>query len=191
MFTSILDESQKLNQHTRRILNLEEVLMVMQHNREEVIQRITQEYELLDQLVANLTDEDWEQPVLRSEGKDAWTVKDALAHITHWKADVARSARGQRRPPEERGLGETDGNHLAYLRWKDRSPQEVLTWHRKVQQNVLTALRTAPEEWFSGKERRVEWPYDLDGHSTDHRGKDIARALMNRDSEKMSSTVIA
>ena len=183
MFISILAESQKLNQHTRCILNLEEVLIVVQHNREEVILRTMQEFELLDQLVADLTDEDWERPVLRSEGKDPWTVKDALAHITHWKADVARSARGQRRLPDERGLGESDGNHLIYLRWKDRSPQEVLAWHRKVQQDVLAALAAASEKWFSSRERKAEWPYDLVGHSADHRIKDMARALMIRDVE--------
>jgi hypothetical protein len=152
----------------------------MHHNREEVIERTIREFELLDHLVANLTKEEWEQPLLRPETKDPWTVKDALAHITHWKADVARSARRQRRPPEERGLGETDGNHLIYMRWRDRSPQEVLAWHRQVHEDVIAALRAAPEEWFSGRERRPEWPIDLDGHLAYHRIKDIERALATR-----------
>ena len=149
----------------------------MRHNREEVIERTIQEFELLDHLVANLSNEEWNQLLLRPEAKDPWTVKDALAHITHWKADVARSARGQRRLPEERGLGENEANHLIYLRWRDRSPQEVLAWHRQVQEDVLAALRAAPDEWFSKKERRPEWPYDLDGHSAYHRVHDIKRAL--------------
>jgi hypothetical protein len=149
----------------------------MRHNREEVIKRTIREFELLDRLVASLTDEEWERRLLRPETKDPWTVKDTLVHITHWKADVARSARGQRRPPEERGLGESEGNHLIYMRWRDRSPEEILVWHREVQEDVLAALREAPEVWFSGKERRPEWPYDLDGHSADHRVKDIERAL--------------
>ena len=149
----------------------------MHHNREEVIERTIREFELLDHLVADLTNVDWERLLLRPETKDPWTVKDALAHITHWKADIARSARRQHRPPEERGLNVNDGNHLIYLRWHDRSPKEVLAWHRQVQEDVLAALRTAPEEWFSGRERRQEWPYDLDGHSAYHRTKDIARAL--------------
>src|SRR5512143_2535784 len=133
----------------------------MRHNREEVIQRTIQEFELLDRRVASLSDEDWERYLPRPESKDPWTVKDALAHITHWKADVARSARGQRVPPEERGLGESEGNHLVYMRWRDRSPQEVLAWHRQVHEDVLAALREAPEEWFSGKDRKPEWPNDL------------------------------
>ncbi len=152
----------------------------MRHTREEVIERTIREFELLDDLVAGLTNEDWERLLPRSETKEPWTVKDALAHITHWKADVARSARGQRRPSEERGLGINDGNRLIYVRWRERTPQEVLAWHRQVQGDVLAALREAPEEWFSGRERRPDWPYDLDGHSADHRIKDIERALATR-----------
>jgi hypothetical protein len=155
----------------------------MRHNREDVIDRTIREFELLDHLVENLSDEGWEQPLFRSEAKDPWTVKDALTHITHWKADVARSVRGQRRPSEERGLNTNDGNHLVYMRWRDRSPQEVLAWHRQVQEDVLAALRAAPEEWFSGREHRQEWPYDLERHSTYHRIKDIERALTAKASD--------
>ncbi len=152
----------------------------MQHKREEVIDRTIQEFELLDHLVASLSDEDWERPLIRPEGKDSWTVKDALAHITHWKAGVARSARGQHLPPEERGLRINDSNHLVYLRWRDRSPQDVLAWHRQVQEDVLAALREAPEKWFSGRERSQEWPGDLDHHSAYHRIKDIERVLTDK-----------
>jgi hypothetical protein len=149
----------------------------VKHTREEIIQRTICEFERLDKLVADLTDAQWEQLLPRPETKDPWTVKDALAHITHWKADVIRSMRKLPVPVEERGLGVNDGNRLVYLRWHDRSPQEVLAWHRQVQQDALDALRSAPEAWFSGKERRAEWPYDLDGHLADHRVKDIERAL--------------
>ena len=152
----------------------------MRHNREEVIQRTIREFELLDHLVASLKNEDWEQLLPRPGDKDPWTVKDGLAHIAHWKVDVIRSIRGQRRPPGERGLGETETNHLIYLRWGDRSPQEVLAWHRQVQEDLLIALREAPEEWFSGRDRKPEWPYDLDGHSTWHRVRDLERALATR-----------
>ncbi len=149
----------------------------MRHSRKEVIQRTTREFKRLDRLVANLSTEDWRRPVPRPETKDPWTVKDALAHITHWKADAARSARRKPRPAEERGLNIGAGNHLVYVRWHDRSPQEVLAWHRQVQEDVLSALREAPDEWFGGRERRAEWPFDLDGHSTEHRVKDIEQAL--------------
>lgn len=149
----------------------------MRHSREEVIQRTIQEFELLDRLVNDLTDEDWDRSLARPETKDAWTVKDALAHITHWKADTVRKIRKQPVPKEEKGLNWTDGNHLIYKRWRDRSPQEVLAWHRQVQQEALAALRDAPEAWFGNRERRAEWPFDLDGHSSYHRVKDIEQAL--------------
>jgi hypothetical protein len=149
----------------------------MYHTREEVIQRSIQEFTLLDRLVAGLTDEQWEKPLLRLEGKDPWTVKDALAHITYWKADVIRKASKQRRPLEERGLETNAANHLIYLRWQGRSPSDVLAWHRQVQDKLLATLETVPEEWFGDETRNPQWPYDLDGHSSYHRIKDIERAL--------------
>jgi hypothetical protein len=149
----------------------------MRHTRAEVIERTIREFELLDRLIAGLSDEQWQCPLLRPETKDPWTVKDALAHITHWRAAVARSARGLRRPPDERGLGESEANHLVYVRWRDRSPQDVVAWHKQVQEDVLVALRAAPEEWFSGRERNPRWPFDLTGHCAEHRVKDIERAV--------------
>ena len=144
----------------------------MRHTREEIIQRTIKEFELLDHLITNLKLEDWDRLVPRPETKDPWTAKDA-----HWKADVIRSIKRQPIPVEERGLNITDGNHLIFQRWHNRPPQDVLAWHRQVQQEVLAALRDAPEVWFTGKERKAEWPNDLDGHSVYHRVRDIERAL--------------
>lgn len=149
----------------------------MRHTREEVTRRTVREFERLDQLVKDLTVEQWNRLLARPETKDPWTVKDALAHITHWKADEVRKFKKQPVPVEEKGLNETDGNHLVYERWRDRSPREVLTWHRQVQDDALAALRDAPEEWFTNRERRPEWPFDLDGHSSYHRVNDIEDAL--------------
>src|SRR5512138_369744 len=128
----------------------------MRHSREEVIKRTIREFQLLDDLVSSLTDEGWNRLLTRPESKDPWTVKDALAHITHWKAAAARSARGERRPPEERGLNAGAVNHLVWLRWRDRSPEEVLAWHRQVQAEVLAALRDAPDTWFSRRDRSAD-----------------------------------
>ena len=149
----------------------------MRHTRQEVIQRTIQEFERLDRLVDGLRAEDWNQLLPRPETRDPWTVKDALAHITHWKADTVRKIRRGPVPAEEKGLNWTDGNRLIYLRWRDRSPQEILAWHRQVQEDALAALREAPEAWFSSRERRPEWPFDLDGHSSYHRLQDIEQAL--------------
>ena len=149
----------------------------MRHNREEVIERTIREFKLLDRLVANLSDQDWERLVPRPETKDPWTVKDALAHITHFKADIIRSINRQHKPSDVRGLNITDENHVIYTRWRDRSPREVLEWHRQVQKDLLATLKDMPDEWFTGKERKADWPFDLDGHSEYHRVKDIEEAL--------------
>ena len=152
----------------------------MHHTRKEVIQRINREFRRLDRLVAGLSADDWARPVPRPEAKEPWKVKDALAHITHWKANTARSIRKQRRPPEERGLSVNEGNSLIYERWRDRKPQEVLEWHRQVQADVLAALKAAPDDWFSARERAPQWPFDVDGHSAEHRVKDIERTLASK-----------
>ncbi len=153
-----------------------EAIKTMQHKREDVIQRITQEFERLDCMVANLTYEEWAQPLPRPETKDPWTVKDGLAHITYWKERMVRSIRKQPKPAEERGLALNAVNHLIYERWRGRSPQEVLSWHRQVQNDALSTLQGLPEEYFA-KERSPQWPADLDGHSAYHRVKDIERTL--------------
>lgn len=152
----------------------------MRHTREEVIQRTIAEFERLDQLVANLSEADWQRLIPRPETKDPWTVKDTLAHITHWKADLIRATRGGRRPSEERGLNITDGNRLVYLRWRERPPEDVLAWHRQVHAELLEALRAAPDAWFNGKERAADWPNDLDGHMAYHRVNDIEQALKEK-----------
>src|SRR5512135_579698 len=112
----------------------------MPHTREEVIDRTIREFELLNQLIERVSDEDWQLPLGRPEGKDPWTVKDALAHIIYWKASVARTARGQHLPAELKGLQYDDQNHLIYIRWHDRSPQEIVAWHRQVHEDVLAAI---------------------------------------------------
>jgi hypothetical protein len=149
----------------------------MRHTREEVVDRTVREFELLETLVAGLPDEAWTLPVHRPQSKDPWTVKDALVHITYWKADAARSARKQRRPIEERGLTTNNINQLVYIRWRDSPAIDVLAWHRHVQEDLLMALREAPDAWFSGRERQPPWPQDLDGHSAEHRVRDIELAL--------------
>lgn len=149
----------------------------MQHSRQEVIQRTIQEFELLDQLLANLSEEEWLRLVPRPEGKDAWTIKDAVAHVTHFKADAIRSMHRRPKPVDVRGLDVNAENHLLYLRWRDWSPQAVLAWHRQVHIEVLAALQATPEAWFSGRDRRADWPFDLDGHSAYHRLQDIEEAL--------------
>ena len=149
----------------------------MRHTRAEVIKRAVREFKLLDRLVSKLTDEEWNRPLPRSETRDPWTVKDALVHITYRKANVGRTIRKQRRPDDERGLPPDDVNRVVYLRWRNRSPSQVLAWHRQVHEDILAALKEAPQKWFNGRERGPDWPYHLEGHSSFHRVRDIEQAL--------------
>ena len=150
----------------------------MRHTRAEVIVRTIREFELLDALVSGLSDNDWQLLTPRPMAKDPWTIKDAVVHIVYWKADTARFARGLRiRAPGVRRLSSIEHNHLIWQQWRERSTQDVVAWHRSVQQDVLEALRDAPDDWFSGRERKAYWPIDLDGHSATHRVRDIQRVL--------------
>jgi hypothetical protein len=58
--------------------------------------------------------------------------------------------------------------------------ENVLAWHRQVHHDVLKALSEAPDEYFSGRERGEQWPYDLDGHFKDHRVRDIEKAVNSK-----------
>src|SRR5712692_7559843 len=145
----------------------------MRHTRKNVVDRTRREFAALDRLVARLRPGDWKRRVPRAPTRDPWTVKDALAHILHWKEHTARVIRGERRPPELRGLDVNAINHLIYRRWRDRRPGEVLQWHRRVQADVLRALAEKQADWFPRRDRGPSWPGDLDGHSAHHRLKDL------------------
>lgn len=149
----------------------------MRHTRQGVIRRTKSEFQRLDRLVERLRPADWKRLVPRPETKDPWTVKDTIAHIVYWKEHTGRVIRGERRPPELRGLEVTQINHLMYERWRQRPAAEIVQWHRRVQEDVLRTLAQTPAEWFSRRDRTPYWPGDLDGHSAEHRVKDLEAAL--------------
>jgi uncharacterized damage-inducible protein DinB len=151
----------------------------VRHTRDGVMERTRREFDALDALVARLRREDWERRVPRPETRDPWTVKDALAHIVYWKEHTARVFRGEKRPPEMRRLDVPRINRLIYERWRDRSPEDVIAWHRDVQADVMRTLASKPEEWFSRREHNPTWPSDFDSHSAAHRVKDIEVALIS------------
>ena len=154
----------------------------MRHTRKEVIDRTRKEFQQLDRLVVKLKPADWRRRVPRPETRDPWTVKDALAHILHWKEHTARVIRGEKRPPELRGLEVNAINRVIYEHWRNRRPADIVGWHRRVQADVMHTLRTTPEEWFSQKERGPEWPGDFVGHSAWHRIRDLEAALRSQSS---------
>jgi DinB superfamily len=152
----------------------------MRHTRQAVSARTRREFATLDRVVARLRPRDWRRRAPRPAGRDPWTVKDVLAHITYWKAHSARVIRGERRLPELRDLDVDQINRVIYQRWRRLPPRAVLAWHRQVQADVLRTLARTPEAWFRRRERSPQWPADFDGHSTAHRVKDIQAALTRR-----------
>jgi hypothetical protein len=149
----------------------------MKHTRKSVTDRATREYQQLDRLVGRIKPGDWRRRVPRPETRDPWTVKDALAHIIYWKEHSARVFRGEKHPPELRGREVTAINAIIYKRWRTRRPAEVVAYHRRIQADVMRTLRETPDERFSRRERTAYWPGDFDGHSAEHRVKDIEAAL--------------
>ena len=149
----------------------------MRHTRNEVVGRARREFSRLDRLVAGLRPADWIRRVPRPPTRDPWTVKDALAHIVYWKEHTTRVIRGERRPPEMRGLDVAQINRLIYRRWRHRRPSEVLDWHRRAHRDALRTLARTPAAWFGRRERSPDWPLDLDAHSAAHRVNDIEAAL--------------
>jgi len=149
----------------------------MFHTRESVLKRVLDEFDALEAAIAELGEDDWAHLLGKREGKDPWTVKDSLAHITYWKAKSVRSLRGERRKRGEAALPTsiTESNHLIYEELKDRTVAEVLAWHREVQAELVAAIKDAPDTLFSKRERSPEWPFDAAGHSTEHRVKDLER----------------
>ncbi len=68
----------------------------MPHTREEVIDRAIREFALLDHLVADLSDADWQRPLARPEGKDPWE---------DWPGDLDGHSAFHRLKDIERALG--------------------------------------------------------------------------------------
>lgn len=149
----------------------------MRHTREDVIERSQREFTRLNLVVKRLGPTDWRRRVPRPEMKDPWTIKDALAHIVYWKEHSARVFRGEKRPPEMRGLEVNQVNALIYRRWRNRRPAHVVSWHQQVQGDVIRTLRGRPDDWFGRRERSPDWPGDFVGHSAWHRARDIEAAL--------------
>jgi hypothetical protein len=174
-------------------------------SRDAVINAAVAAFTRLDDVIGAVRPSALDAPMLfASESIDAWRIKDAVAHVTHYKARAVHRLKGRANnardgdldgywdPDEWAALEAADRvlprldertrrrhglNHLVYERWRDRSAREVLAWHRRVHEHVMSVLRDGPDEWFgpSGRLPRVaigEFAHHLDTHL-----RDIRRAL--------------
>lgn len=185
--------------------------------REGVIAQTVEAYDRLDRYLRSVPKSALDAPMLfSSEAIDPWRVKDALAHVVHYKARVVeRLTKGRPRVDDrptaaERRLREywdpdawadleaSDDvlrtldartrrrhgrNHLVYVRWCDRTADEIVSWHRMVHKHVVSVLENGPETWFVPG--GIRWSRDnlsneavaaLSTHSDQHL-RDIQRAL--------------
>ena len=149
----------------------------MRYTRADVLEREAREHAALERLLANLRAGDWARLVPRPETRDPWTVKDAVAHILHWKQHTVRRIRGFKAPAEERGLTITESNRRVYERWRERPVKEMLAWHHQVHAEAVAALNELPEDWFTRRERGPDWLGDLHSHVAAHRRRDLEPAL--------------
>src|SRR2546421_7527856 len=134
---------------------------------------VRREFDALDRLIAGLEPGDWARPVPRPETRDPWTVKDAVAHVLYWKLLTTCHIRGLGRPAEDRGVDGQQINRRVYELWRDRSPDEVMAWHRAVHADAVAALEARPPAWFTRRERGPGWLSDLHSHSAGHRPRAI------------------
>lgn len=141
-----------------------------------VIQRVEAEYRALDRAVRSLTPNAFHRAAFERVKREPWTVKDALAHVVAWKHFTVLSLRRERRPAEYRGLTTVVANAKLYRSWHRKSARAVVAAHRAVHREVLAALRDMSRESISGRPRSEYWPFDLVGHSTEHRVRHIEPA---------------
>jgi len=112
-------------------------------NKAELMARLQREWAAVEQAISGLTEAQMVAP-----GEEGWSVKDHLAHLTHWEQILVLSQLGDRpfveaanvddetaRLPPEGGLNES-----MQQRDKDRPLAEVLADSRRSHQQVLDTL---------------------------------------------------
>lgn len=147
------------------------------HTKVATIARVRAEYRALDRLVRRMGPADFRRRVFKSETRESWTVKDALAHITAWKWHMQRALAKERRPSGPRATTVAEANGRIYRRWHRRPAADVVADIRAAQRAVLRTLRALPDEHFTLRARSSSWPFDLVGHSTEHRVRHIETGL--------------
>ena len=160
----------------------------MKHGRASVIRRVEAEQRALDRILRALGSAGLRRRVFSSETRESWTAKDALAHVTAWKWGVYRAmwrylppaARRVEPPPRPAGRGVIERNAAIWRRWHRRPAREVLADHRACHTALRRALRALPDEFFSGRDRSPQWPFDAVGHVAEHRRKHLERLLEER-----------
>jgi hypothetical protein len=142
-------------------------------SREELLKRISQEWDGLMALVNRLP-----PPLLDKPGPGGWTPKDNLAHLYEWERFMLeRYLRGQNSAAafslEEGALKDLDEdgiNELLYQRNRSRFPGDVIELLRLTHETMLDELKKTPWEQLlqpmtPGRPSRLEYVL---GNTADH-----------------------
>lgn len=111
---------------------------------DELLERIEQGWQELNQLVSALNEAQMERP-----GPGGWTIKDNLAHLTAWEQFMLRYHLRGEPAHEVLGMdkvalataGEDDINDFIYQRNHLRSTADVMADFRRSHQEVLATLK--------------------------------------------------
>lgn len=150
--------------------------------------RVEAEHRALEGVLRRLGTAGLRRPVFTSEARESWNAKDVLAHVTAWKWGVYRAmwrhlppaARTVTPPPRPEGQGVMQRNAAIWRSWHRRPAREVVADHRACHAALLRALSALPDEFFAGRDRSPQWPFDAVGHVAEHRRRHLEPLLARR-----------
>jgi hypothetical protein len=125
-----------------------------------LLERISTEWSALQATLARL-----DASKLTTPGRERWSVKDHLAHLSVWERTVPATLRGD--PPHAQfGVAldeyrsftgdEERVNEFFYQRWRDRSLTDVLDASTRVHEETLAAISQLTDPDLSKRMRDFE-----------------------------------
>lgn len=131
-------------------------------SKEELLAQIEQKWTALQDLVNQLSAEEFEIP-----GPDGWSVKDQLAHIMHWEQWLIRHHIGGESPQEILKMSQQEDdeldvdelNDIIFQQHHERPLQDILEESQKTHQQTVALLSAMSYDDFM----RPRYPDDPEG----------------------------
>ena len=141
-------------------------------NKVEFVNALQAQRERLEAALAGLS----EAQITKPGANGQWSVKDLLAHLTHWEQgmvdNLERIARGEAIQDDEGGTVDAT-NDQVYVRNRERPLADVLADFRETHRRLLDTLQALLEETLDGpspyesQDGRRLWQY-VAGESLEH-----------------------
>ncbi len=147
-------------------------------NQRELLDKLRAERDRLDSALAALSEAQMTKPGANGD----WSVKDVIAHITHWEQTMLKNIeKGMRGETLEPGGESVDAiNARAYAESRDRSLTDVLADFRRSYQQVAVKIQSLPDDAlnapppFNPQRKGRLWKY-IAGESHEHYADHIAQ----------------